>query len=47
MKITALAYGYLKKNTVNEMNTDLKGLNEIQTTFFNLQDYNYVHPMRP
>lgn len=37
MKITALVYGYLKKK-VNEVNTDLKSLNEIQTTFFYLQD---------
>lgn len=39
MKITALTYGYLKRKTVNEGTTDLKGLNEIQTAFFYLQDY--------
>lgn len=38
MKITALVYGYLKKKKVNEVNTDLKSLNEIRTTFFYLQD---------
>lgn len=38
MKITALVYGYFKKRKVNVVNTDLKSLNEIQTTFFYLQD---------
>lgn len=40
MKITALDYGYFKKKkkTVKEVNIDLKGLTEIQTTSYNLQD---------